>query len=279
MRYIIFCCCLFSLLLFGCQSGYQDQETIAKAKEEFDGIFPFNDEDRVEERDVSENEEDPFINDFRPVQNDFEWGMVEAERNWILHVNDVAEDWVSQGRFCEATGLAELLLERGEMDIPLRLAEEIQDRGGGTRVFRTMIEMAEEQWIEFDPRFEGPLSKNYGMLLVEAVKRLGRSGVKSDQEMVIRILENSEHPLFIYLDGWECQVLIADLEGIPFMAPASRDTAIKRAKQEWERILQEVPLDDLLLLIYEPCDGSNADNTTTMLEEILGIKVPKPTPA
>lgn len=273
MRYIIFCCCLFSLLLFGCESGYQDQKVISKAKEE----FPFNDEDRVEERDVSENEEDPFINDFRPVQNDFEWGMVEAERNWILHVNDVAEDWVSQGRFCEATGLAELLLERGEMDIPLRLAEEIQDRGGGTRVFRTMIEMAEEQSIEFDPRFEGPMSKNYGMLLVEAVKRLGRSGVKSDQEMVIRILENSEHPLFIYLDGWECQVLIADLECISFMSPQCRSVALKVARKEWEECLNLIDPDDLSLMAHEPCGGPDPDGTTPGLglEKILGIKVPK----
>lgn len=215
--------------------------------------------------------------DFRR-NSDFEWGMAESESSWIQYCNDTALEWISQKRFCEAAGLAELILGRGDMYYPLELGKAIQDQDGGSQVFRVMIEMAWEHSIPFDPRFEGPTAKNYGMYLAEAVRRLGRSNDSADQKMFCGILEKSEYPIFIFTDGWDCEVLDVFLEDIPHMPSVSRSAAIKMAKAEWEKIQAEVDSEDLSHLAHEPCGGTNPDGTTPAywLEKVLGIKVAKP---
>ncbi len=212
---------------------------------------------------------------------DYVFGVSEAEESWMQYTMNSAEKMITDGRYCEAASQAELMLGKGDTCRVLQIGKAIYKKNGDVRIFRAMINWAQEHEISFNPRFEGPLSPNHGRDLAEAIKCLGCSRNPEDQKLFCHILKASEQPIFVYLDGWDCLTIEVNLEQVGKMSRKCQKAALTKAWAEWVLAQNNVSADELPSLVHEPCGGNYPDGTTPAfwLEKVMAVKVPKPATA
>ena len=146
------------------------------------------------------------------------------------------------------------------------------------RGVRYLVEQGLEHNVVFDPRHSGdhPDNTHWGFVCAESLLILGRSPLKSDQELFIDLVKNST-TLFLGLDCYDDVFMYSNLDSIALMQPPCRKVATERAMNDWKLLQKKEATEDLAQYLY----WGSLHTGRTPAEELklfFGSKIQLPTP-